>query len=332
MPYASSSTSLQIARESVRGTAADGTFTSIPVQSPTVDAMVKFQDDDAFRGSPVLVFDEVALTWHTEVSFKGYVYPDTFPLLLIAALGPDVVTGDAAPYLHTIGLENNAATGSQPTSVTIQFTDGANQFQVAGAQLADLEITGGADKATEWTAKFIGNPWTVVTGKDFSFSTESLVPGWSVTTNINSSNLTYVSSFTLKIDRKTESIFTQGQQGPFANFAGPCDVSGTLDALVDSASDPFSIGDTAWALYREPLPLVITLTSTADEQTGDVFDYLAFQMSVVQFMNVKRKVDKIYTDLSVDFKAEGNATDAVDAGYANIQPSASNGVATYAAS
>jgi hypothetical protein len=296
--------------------------------------MVKFEDDKAFRGSPVAVFDAVALTWHTEVSFKGYVYPDTFPLLLVAALGPDVVTGDAAPYAHVIGLLNAAATGSQPSSVTIQFTDGANQFQVAGAQLADLEITGGADKAMEWTAKFIGQPWTIVSGKDFSFSDEGLVPGWSVATSIDSDALAYISAFTLKIDRGTEAIFCQGEQGPFACFAGPCDVTGTLDALVNSAADPFSIGtdDNAWALYREHLPMTITCTSTTNEQTGDVFDDVVFQMSQCQFMNVKRKVDKIYTDLSVEFKAEGNTTDAVDAGYANIQASASNGVATYAAS
>ena len=329
-PYASSSTSLQLALESVRGTAAAGTYTSIPVQTPTVDPIVKFQDDDAFRGSPVLVYDAVALTWHTEVSFKGYVYPDTFPLLLIAAVGPDVVTGASAPYTHTVGLAN-AAPDSQPASVTIQFTDGANQFQVAGAQLADLTVTGGSDKALEWTAKFIGNPWTVVTGKTFTFSTEALVPGWSVTTSIAAGALTYVSAFTLKIDRKTAPIFTQGTQGPFANFAGPCDVTGTLDALVNSAADPFSIGTSAYALYRGKEALVITCTSATDKSVS-TYHSVAFQMTSTQFMNVKRKVDKIYDDLSVEFKAEGNTTDAVATGYSNIKPISINAVASYVAS
>lgn len=330
MAFATSSTALKLGIETTRGTAATG-FTDIPVTTPTVDAMVKFQDDDAFRGSPVKVFDEVALTWHTEVSFKGYLYPDTFPLLLILALGADVVTGMAAPYTHTINLVNAPSTGSQPPSCTLVFTDGANIFQVTGAQLADLELTGGSDKALEFTCKFIGNPWTVIEDDTLSFSAESLVPGWNVATDINSSALNYIQEFTLKIDRGTEPIFTQGAQGPFACFAGPCDVTGTIDALVKTAADPWTIGDSAWALYNDQLPVTITCTSTTDS-TDDTFDAVEFQMTTVQFMNPKRSVDKIYTTVKSDFKAVGNTTDAVDAGYANLLAIGTNAVAAYAAS
>jgi len=329
--YASSNSYFQMALESVRGTPAAGTYTSIPTITPTIDPMVKQLDDDAFRGSPVMIYDAVMGTWHTEVTLKGYVYPDSFPLLLIAALGPDVVTGSSAPYTHTIGLQNAPTTGSQPASCTLNMFDGANAFQIAGAQLADLEITGGADKALEWTAKFIGNPWTTPTPTE-TWGTESLIAGWSVTTSINSSALAYIQDFTFKIDRKTAPIFTQGLQGPHANFAGPCEVSGTMNAVVDSASDPFSIGGTAYALYRSAaLPMVITATSTVNVSTA-TYHNLALQTSTVQFMDVKRKVDKAYTDLSVAFKAKGNTTDAVAAGFSNVQPTVINAVAAYTAS
>jgi len=329
--YASSNTEFQLALESTRGTPAAGTYTSIPVISPEIDPMVKFLADDAFRGSPVQVYDEVAGTWHSEISFKGYLYPDTFPLLLIAAVGPDVVSGGSSPYTHTIGLQNAASSGSQPASVTINAFDGANWFQIAGAQLVDLEITGGADKALEWTAKFVGNPWTTPT-PTVTYGTISMVPGWSVTTSLNSSSLSYIEEFTLKIDRKSAPIFTQGAQGPLVNFAGPCDVTGTLNYVINSASDPFSIGGTADALYRSAaLPLVITATGTNNIMTA-TYPAVSFQMSTVQFMNVKRKVDKAYTNASVEFTAKGNTTDAVASGFSNVKPSAINAIASYVAS
>jgi hypothetical protein len=330
MAFATSNSALNIGIETTRGTAATG-FTSLPVTTPAVDAMLKFLDDDAFRGSPVKVYDDVPGTWHTEVSFKGYVYPDTFPLLLILALGADVVTGMAAPYTHTINLVNAPSSGSQPPSCTLVFEDGANIFQVTGAQLADLTITGGVDKALEYDVKFIGNPWTVIEDETLDFTAESLVPGWSVFTDVNSSALNYIEEFTLKIDRGTIPIFTQGQQEPFTNFAGPCDVSGTIGAVVKTDADPFTIGDDPWALSYDQLPVTITLTSTTDE-TDATFDSVEFQMTTVQFMTPKRKVDKIYTTVSADFKAIANTTDAVDAGYANLLAIGTNAVASYPAS
>src|SRR5271169_1258068 len=99
MAFMSANSYFQLALEAVRGTAAAGTFTNIPVTTPQVDPMVVFMKDGSFRGSPVDVYDDIPGTWHSEVTIKGYVYADSFPPLLIGAIGPDAPSGS---YVHTI--------------------------------------------------------------------------------------------------------------------------------------------------------------------------------------------------------------------------------------
>ena len=54
-------------------------------------------------------------------------------MLVLSTLGPDVVTG-SGPYTHVMSLKNQASTGSQPQSLTLDYFDAVNPWQVAGAQ------------------------------------------------------------------------------------------------------------------------------------------------------------------------------------------------------
>ena len=329
MAYASANSFLGCGLETTRGTPAAtiADYKWIPITTPTLTPMRKFNNDDAFRGSPVDMYDAVQSTWHTEIDCKGYVYGDTFPILLISLLGPDVVTGSSAPYTHTISLENAASSGSQPKSVTLDYFDAVNPWQVAGAQPADFEITGGADKALEWSSKLMGYAWTTLESvPTASYSDIPLIPGWDVASTIDSTSLDYISEFSLKIDRKTAPIFTQGNYSPLVIFTGPCAVSGSLTYVVPSASDPFAVGGSAWALYREQVPFTIVAT---DPNTADTT--VTFQMSQVQFENVKRSTGKAYVESTVEFYAEANSTDAVS-GYSPLQIVVENAVAAYTAS
>ena len=323
MAFSSSNSFLGVALETTRGTAAAGTYSYLPIQTPTLTPVRTFLKDDAMRGSPAMTYDGVQGVWHTEVDAKGYLYADTFPLLAISTLGPDVVSG---AYVHTSKLANAPATGSQPASLTMKYFDGANAWQVTGSQPADFTITGGADKALEWTSKLMGYAWTTPSTPTASFSTIPLIPGWDVTSTINSSSLSYIQDFTLKIDRKTAPIFTQGSASPLVIFTGPCDVTGTLTYVVNTTSDPFAVGGSAYALYRGPVPFVLVCTDPNTAATT-----ITFTMTTCQFQVVKRSTTKSYVESTVEFFATANATDALT-GYSPIQIATANAVAAYTAS
>ena len=316
---------LGLGLEATRGTAA-ATPTFIPITSPQVTPMQVFLRDEALRGSPVSLYDSVAGVRHDEYDVKGYVYADSFPILVRAILGgADTVTG-AGPYLHTMKLLNDSTIGSQPPSVTIQDFDGATTFQMTGAQMSDLNFTFGAEAAAEWTAKFMGNPYTQIAKPSASFSTEGFAPGWDVTATIAGSSVAYVVDGDINITRNTGPIFTAGTQAPRSNFAGPIDVSGRLLCVVENptassnVSDIFSNATNGYALFDSPQSLVIKLTDPVSSH------YTQFTITKAQFKDVKRNRGKSYVEVEVNFEANSNTTDAASsAGYAPIQVAVSNG-------
>ena len=332
MAYMSVNSYLGLALESTRGTAAAGTYTYIPVSAPQVSPMLQWLRDEALRGSPVSLYDQVAGVRHDEVDFKTYAYADSAPLLFASVLGPISSSGSTL-YTHTIGLLNSASTGSQPSAVTVNSFDGGNAFQISSARASSLDLSFGADKAVEASLKYMGQPWTTPT-PTATYGTEALIPGWDTAISINSTSFLNIIDGTLKIDRKTVPIFTAGQQGPHTVFAGPCAVSGSFTVVVE-ASDVFTIGSTAYGLYRgaSNIPMTITFTDPSDV-TSATNHSIALQMSDVQFFNPKRSVGKEYVELTVDFDAQANTTDKISTGYSPIKVTIKNATAgsAYAAS
>ena len=323
---------LGIMPETTRGTLnSGGTPVYIPVTAPQVTPMQTFLRDEALRGSPVMVYDQVQGVRHDEYDAKFYLFADTFPNLVKAVLGgTDTVTG-AGPYTHNIKLLNNASTGSQPQSYSIMDFDGANFFTLLGAQADQLEISFGAEAAAEATVKFMANPYTSGTSATSPFSAPSLstvhmIPAWDTVISVAGTPYTYISDGTLTIARKTAPIFTMGAQAPYQNFAGPIEVSGKFTAVVNSQSDPWSTGSGATALTRSPQALVITFTDPNDSSGGTQFS-VSFTMTQAQFQNVKRTRGKAYTEVEVEFTANADATDATT-GYSPIQANIINATAT----
>lgn len=321
-PFLSANAFLSLGLESTRGTAA-ATPTYIPVETPTITPMIQWLKDSALRGSPVDVYDEVLGVRHDELDVKGKIYADSFPILLRAVLGSsDAKTGTGPTYNHVIGLANSASTGSQPPSVTGVIFDAANSFQSTAMQAQNLDISWKADGTLDWATKFIGNPWTVPSNPTSSWGTEPMMPAWDTSVTINSSALAYVESMDIKITRNTAAIFTAGQQSPASNFAGPIDVTGTMSAVVASNADPFTIGGSAYGLYRQQIPVVIVFTDPVTSHT------VTLQMSTVQFEEPKRNVGKVYTSMDLNFTAIANTTDAVASGYSPIKTTTVNAVST----
>lgn len=321
---------LGFAVEATRGTVNPAaTPYYVPVTSPQVSPMQKFLQDNALRGSAAMTYDQVQGVRHDEFDHKSYLYADTFPVYLRAILGgTDTVTG-ATYYTHTIKLLNSPSTGSQPPSYSILDFDGANYFTIAGAQASDLTLTYGAETAGDAALKWIGNPYADSTSAAapftaLSISSEHPIPTWDTTISVGGTQLTYIQTGELKIDRKTAPIFTMGTQAPYQNFAGPVEVTGKFTALVASNADPFSTPTaTGYALTRSPEAVVITLTSPNDI-TSATNHSIQFTMSAVQFENVKRTRTKDYVELEVEFTANANSTDAAT-GFSPLQAVVING-------
>jgi len=320
--------------EATRGTLpTGGTPVYIPVTAPQVTPMQTFLRDEAFRGSPTLVYDQVQGVRHDEYDAKFYLFADTFGNLVKATLGgTDTVTGSTV-YTHNIKLLNNAAVGSQPQSYSIFDFDGANQFVMTGAQADSLNITFGAEAAADATVKFFANPYTSYTSAPapfttLSLSTEHMIPAWDTSITVSGINsgaaLTYISTGELMLARKTQPIFTMGTQAPLTNFAGPLEVTGKFTAIVNSNADAWSTGSAAEALTRSPQTMTITMTDPNDT-TSSTNHSIAFTLSAVQFHDVKRTRGKEYTEVEVSFTANANATDGAGS-YSPVQATIVNAI------
>jgi len=350
MAFLSANSYFGLAPETTKGTVATTGAIYVPVTTPQTTPMQTFLRDEAFRGSPTVVYDQVQGVRHDEYDGKFYLYADTFGNFVKSILGgtDSVVTGSPVAGLntHTMKLLNNAAIGSQPLSYSILDFDGANYFTMTAAQADSLNITFGAEAAADATVKFMAAPYssgtTAPAGTAFSTFTwpsnpEHLIPAWNTTVNANGTQYNYIQTGELNFARKTAPIFTMGSQAPHSLFAGPLEVTGKFTAVVDSNADSWSVPSTfntstgvitttADALNREPQTLTITLIDPNDDVLGS-HQSIAFTMTNVQYHDVKRTRGKEYTEVEVSFTANANTTDATT-GFSPIQAIIVNNVTT----
>ena len=327
-PFLTANSYLGMVIETTEGTLpTSGTSYWLPVTTPQITPNQMFLRDEALRGSPTTVYDQVAAVRHDEFEFKTFLFADTFPVLLRSILGgTDTKTG-SGPYSHTIKVLNSPSTGSQPPTYSILDFDGANYFTVTGAQADTLGITFGADAAAEVAVKYLGNPYTSYTSAPTVFATQSLsaehlIPAWNTVVSIGGTTYTNVSTGEISINRKTQPIFTLGTQAPYNLFAGPIEVTGKFTFVINSTADVFSTGSSAYGLTRSPEAIVVTLTDPND-QTSSTNHSVAFTMSAAQIHSIKRTRGKEYTELEVEFTANANQTDSAT-GYSPIQATVIN--------
>lgn len=321
MPYTSVNSFVQLGIEGTSGTLSS-VLKTIPVSSPQVTPMQTFLRDEAFRGSPTTVYNQVAGVRHDEYEAKFYLFPDTFPLIAYAALGTDTVTG-TTPKVHTVTLKNDATTGSQPPSVSIIDFDGQQAFQMLDAQATDLKLTFGAEAAIEATTKFVAQPWTQVsTPSSLTIGSNTFVPGWDVALTIGGTSSAVLVDGEVNLTRSAVPIFTAGQQNPYKTWAGPVEVTGRLKFVVESTDPILLTANGKYALTQSPQPVVLTFTEPTTTYTTVV------TMTSVQFHDAKRTRDKAYVEVEANFTANANTTDAAS-GFSPIKIVAQNLVTTY---
>lgn len=318
MPFLVANAFLALARETTRGTAATAGWQYVPIDSPALTPNLKWLDDDGLRGSPVKQYDTVPGVRSDTFEFKGKVHTDNVGALLLAALGgPDTVTGTAAPYTHTIGLLNNQ-TGSQPPSYTLQVFDGWQTRQITGAQMVSLEVTFTAEAEVAFTAKFEGNPYTVITTPtNTPGTTDHLIAAWNTAVTIGGSASTTFVDGSLMINRSAAPIFTAGTQGPYTVWAAEAEVTGKL-TVVAEASDTVLTGGLARGQG------LVKFVSTDPVSTHA----LTLQCSDAQIHASKPETSKSYVEVSAEFLAVANTTDATNGGYSPVKAIVLNAVST----
>ena len=344
MPFLSANSYLGIIKEAsgTPGTLpTSGSPSWIPVSTPQITPQQMFLRDEAFRGSPTTVYDQVAGVRHDEVEFKSFLFADTFPVLAQSILGgADSISGTTS-ITHTMKVLNSASTGSQPPTYSILDFDGANYFTTTGAQADSLAISFGAEAAAEATIKYLANPYTSYTTAPTVFATNApttqhMIPAWNTTVSIGGTTYLNVTTGDITINRKTQAIYTLGQQTPYDLFAGPIEVTGKFTLVVATNADTFTtpstftnstpptVSSSAFGLSRSPQAVVITLTDPNDLHNS-VADSVAFTMTTAQFHNVKRTRGKEFTEIEVEFTANANQTDSAT-GYSPIKVVTINGV------
>lgn len=313
-------------KEVTRGTApvwTGGGPLWLPVApTPTTTPNLAWEQDKSLRGSPVDTYNDVPLVRHDEIDFKGYVFADTFPGILMSVLGgPDAVTGSVAPYSHAIPLLNLPESGSQPPSYSIADVDlieeagvSFNAKQMTAGQGIELDIDFAATGALTYSTKFAANPYTQFGKPTASFSTEILIPAYNGVINFSNTQSFVVTKGTLSLKRSTAPVFTIGSASPYRLWAGVFNVTGTFEFLALADEINMLNGLT----YSKQ---VTNLTWTEPVSGHSVY----FQMSQVQFMKPKVSSDQPYVTVTVDFNAEANTTDAAS-GYSPLTARVVNAV------
>ena len=317
MPYMSANSDFGLAVEAVYGTAAS-VSTYMPIGSPKVSPTLVWLDDSDFRGSPVMHYDQVPGVRHDMFSGKVFMFTDVYPNLLRAALGgTDTVTKSGSASIHTIPLINSPSTGSQAPSYTIVNNSVDNQYVITACRLVDMSITFAAAAAVETTFNFTGNISTITGASVVNESTQHFVPAWNCSASLGGVNVTVVESAQLDIKRNTAPIFTLGGQGPYNNFQGPIEVSGSLVFVVEASETNY-----ANALTRDQQQLYLLFT---DPVTNN---YVSFQMSAIQLEDPVIDQSKPYVTLQSKFTAVANTTDQTGTGYSPLLVTIKNNTST----
>jgi hypothetical protein len=308
-----------MAVESTYGTAAS-ISTMTPINSPKVTPGVKWLDDADFRGSPVAIYDKVAGVYMAQFDGKTYTYTDVYPNLLRAALGSNdsVASVGGGLYTHTIGLQNQPNTGSQPPSYTLISDSVDATYQMVASRLDSLNVSFAADAAVENTFSFKCNQPTVVASVSSTpSSTQHLIPAWNCSASIGGAAVYVVENWSLDIKRGTSQIYALGSESAVSNFCGPISVDGKCTFIVQQ-------GETYWAnaLTRDQQVVAFTLT---DPFTGYSIQYT---MNTVQLTDPVINQGKNYVELDLGFTAVANTSNSVTFGYSPIVCTVTNNIST----
>ena len=291
----------------------------IPFTSISPVDVINYLDDKGMRGSMVEEYDVIQGNIHSEFEFAGDVFADTIGYVVAGVLGDVTTTGASAPYTHAISVLNSQASNGQPTTYTLSdyySLGNASTRQFAGTQFESVDFKFTADALLTYTAKAKAYQSATAANPTPSFSTVTPLPSWTGAVTLNGATSTLLADGNCAISRSVEPIFTvDNNQRPYQLFAGAVKVEGALTLVFES--------DTELNLYLQNTKPALLINFT--QGAGASAQQVQLNMTKCAFTVAKIERGKEYIELSANYKAMANTTDAgASAGYSPIKVTLKN--------
>lgn len=321
MPQPTFRSFLGIAKETVFGTPVAATA-YIPVKTMSPKDNLTLLDDQGMRGSMVDVYDKIAGPIFAEYGFDGDVFPDTIGWPVAGILGDLTTTGASAPYTHAASVLNTGT--GQPPSYTLSdyYTIATRQF--AGAKFNELGFKFSGDGLLNYSAKVTSLASATATAPTPSYTAVTPLAGWVGAVKIGGTASAFIVDGECTIKRNVTVINTSdGSQAPYALWSGPVSASGKLTLVMED--------DTQYLNYvNNSKP---SLDINFQQGAGAAAVQVQLHMTKAAFSGAEINRGKDYLELSVDYEALANTTDAgTSGGYSPIKVTLQNAVTsgTYA--
>jgi hypothetical protein len=308
-----------IALEATKGTAIAAPTHGIPVTRSDPNDATDVLLDQGMRGSMATAYGAVPGTKSATFDIEGDIYLDTIGFFLAGIFGESETTG-ADPFAHEFTLLNSG-TGQGP-SYTIFNYSGIQVRKYAAATMASLTLRVSAQELLTYSASLVSNASVTDTDTVPSFTAVEPIAGWVGTATIGGSGNTLVQEAEITFSRNVSVVQTvDGSQNPLQIWQGPMSVSGRL-MFVAAA-------ETEFLKY-----LSVTEGGSPDGQVPLVFSFaqdthsLEVTMSKVVYDSAKVETGEDFTQVSAQFTALANTTDAVgaSAGFSPAKVVLTNGI------
>lgn len=271
----------------------------IPVNTFTpADNLTQLLDQN-YRGSMVDTYDLVLGPISGTYDTGGDFIADPFGYILGAFFGDVATTGSSAPYSHVFAALN---TGSgQPTPYMVTDIEPVQARAYPRMQCSDLSIIYDAQKQVSWTAKFAGNMSAPVSQPTKSYTTDRIIPGWTVATTIGGTYTPTLQSAQVDFTRKVTVVNTMdGSQNPYRTWVGPVACTGKATFVYEDETQLKNY------LNNTQPSLVLDFTTGSSSSLRE----LKIQMSRCAYSAATKTRTGDLIDLDVSFVAVANTTDA----------------------
>jgi hypothetical protein len=305
---------LGIAKEVTKGTAVAPTD-YIPAMANSLKPVDVIDPlyDEGLRGSNVKNYNYVPGRTRSTYDFGGSVFADAIGYPIAGLLGDVATVGAAAPFTHTISLENSAVAAAdvQPTSYTLTDFYAAAVRAYPGCQFSDFTLKFNADGMLEYDTKVTGWASATATTPTPTFSTVLPTQVWQGAVTVGGTTITNSISGEISMKRPVTPVYgIATTQNPYNVFLGPLEVTGKLTFVMENDTEltryltntqPALVLNWAYGIGAAAVQIQATLTKGA---------YVAAASD--------RGSD--FVQISVDINAQGNTTDAgATLGYSPIK-------------